>query len=464
MRLYDTKARAVVSVTPAGDVLKIYACGPTVYRYAHVGNLRTFLLLDLITRLAHLNGWKTSVIQNITDVGHLVDDTQVDAQGEDKILEQAKLEGKDPFAIARFYEEAFHKDLKALNVLPADVYPRASESIQLIIDLCQKLEEAGHAYVGTDGSLFFDARSFPTYGALSGNSLDHLKPGHRFEGKGGEAKRFHADWALWKNAGTDRAMTWPSPWGNGFPGWHIECSAMSLEHLGESIDVHLGGIDLRFPHHEDERAQSDSVAGLEVVKHWVHGEHLLFEGRKMSKSSGNVVLVSDLIARGFDPLALRLSYLESRYRTQLDLSWAAIAAAHKTITRWRLQLTTWRNPEVVMTEETGQVIEQGLALLQEDLNSPALIQLLRKIEKDDALPLGQRAILFDYFDQFLGLDLTRQEVKEGSTEIKELLRQRADARSRGEWKQSDELREALADLGDEVRDSATGQVWEWRSQ
>ena len=464
MRLYDTKARAVVSVTPAGDVLKIYACGPTVYRYAHVGNLRTFLLLDLITRLAHLNGWKTSVIQNITDVGHLVDDTQVDAQGEDKILEQAKLEGKDPFAIARFYEEAFHKDLKALNVLPADVYPRASESIQLIIDLCQKLEEAGHAYVGTDGSLFFDARSFPTYGALSGNSLDHLKPGHRFEGKGGEAKRFHADWALWKNAGTDRAMTWPSPWGNGFPGWHIECSAMSLEHLGESIDVHLGGIDLRFPHHEDERAQSDSVAGLEVVKHWVHGEHLLFEGRKMSKSSGNVVLVSDLIARGFDPLALRLSYLESRYRTQLDLSWAAIAAAHKTITRWRLQLTTWRNPEVVMTEETGQVIEQGLALLQEDLNSPALIQLLRKIEKDDALPLGQRAILFDYFDQFLGLDLTRQEVKEGSTEIKELLRQRADARSRGEWKQSDELREALADLGVEVRVSATGQVWEWRSQ
>jgi len=239
---------------------------------------------------------------------------------------------------------------------------------------------------------------------------------------------------------------------------------MSLEHLGESIDLHLGGIDLRFPHHEDERAQSDSVAGLEVVKHWVHGEHLLFEGRKMSKSSGNVVLVSDLIARGFDPLALRLSFLESRYRTQLDLSWAAIAAAHKTITRWRSQLTTWRNPEVVMTHETSLVIEQGLALLQEDLNSPALIQLLRKIEKDDALPLDQRAILFDYFDQFLGLDLTRQEVKESSAEIRELLRQREDARSRGEWKHSDQLREALAHLGVEVRDTATGQAWEWRSQ
>jgi len=176
------------------------------------------------------------------------------------------------------------------------------------------------------------------------------------------------------------------------------------------------------------------------------------------------VLVSDLIARGFDPLALRLSFLESRYRTQLDLSWAAIAAAHKTIARWRLQLTTWRNPKVVMTHETSQVIDQGLALLQEDLNSPALIQLLRKIEKDEALPLDQRAILFDYFDQFLGLDLTRQEVKESSAEINELLRQREDARGRREWKQSDELREALAELGIEVRDSATGQAWEWSSQ
>jgi cysteinyl-tRNA synthetase len=462
VRLYDTRARAVVSVTPASDVLKIYACGPTVYRYAHVGNLRTFLLLDLITRLAHLNSWKTSVIQNITDVGHLVDDTQVDAQGEDKILEQAKLEGKDPFAIARFYEDAFHKDLKALNVLPADVYPRASESIQLIIDLCQKLEKAGHAYVGTDGSLFFDARSFPTYGALSGNSLDHLKPGHRLEDKDSEAKRFHADWALWKNAGTDRAMTWPSPWGNGFPGWHIECSAMSLEHLGDSIDIHLGGIDLRFPHHEDERAQSNSAAGREVVKHWIHGEHLLFEGRKMSKSSGNVVLVSDLIERGLDPLALRLSFLESRYRTQLDLSWAAISAAHKTITRWRSHLAEWRSIETTISEATQAWLTHGLELLQEDLNSPALIQLLRRIEKDETIPPDQRAIIFDFFDHFLGLDLGRLPEHESSAEIDALLAERESARRNGQWKIADELRNTLAELGIEVRDTATGQVWEKR--
>ena len=462
MRLYDTRAREVVGIEPPQNLLTIYACGPTVYRYAHVGNLRTFLLLDLITRLAKLEGWQTRVIQNITDVGHLVDDSNVDPQGEDKILEQAKLEDKDPFAIARFYEEAFHRDLAALNVQPADVYPRASESIDLIIEICQRLEAQGHAYLGSDGSLFFDAKSFPTYGVISGNSLDQLRPGHRFEGKSDEAKRFHADWALWKSASNDRAMTWPSPWGNGFPGWHIECSAMSLEHLGESIDIHLGGIDLRFPHHEDERAQSNSAAGREVVKHWIHGEHLLFEGRKMSKSSGNVVLVGDLIERGFDPLALRLSFLEARYRTQLDLSWAAIAAAHKMIARWRSQLALWRTPGSVETASSSEVITQGLEMLKDDINSPALIQLLRRIEKDETVELAQRAIIFDYFDQFLGLDLGRLPTIEASDEIEDLLSQREAARKNGDWKVADDLRNTLIKLGIEVRDTATGQVWEKR--
>ena len=462
MRLYDTRAREVVGIEPEQNLLTIYACGPTVYRYAHVGNLRTFLLLDLITRLAKLEGWQTKVIQNITDVGHLVDDSQLDPQGEDKILEQAKLEGKDPFAIARFYEDAFHRDLAALNVQPADLYPRASESIDLIIEMCKRLEAQGHAYVGSDGSLFFDAKSFPSYGVISGNSLENLRPGHRFEGKSDESKRFHADWALWKSAGSDRAMTWPSPWGNGFPGWHIECSAMSLEHLGDSIDIHLGGIDLRYPHHEDERAQSNSAASREVVKHWIHGEHLLFEGRKMSKSSGNVVLVDDLIERGFDPLALRLSFLEARYRTQLDLSWAAIAAAHKMIARWRSQLALWREPGSAALEATDKLISQGLGFLRDDINSPALIQMLRRIEKDSTIAPSQRAIIFDYFDLFLGLDLGRSTARESDAAVEDLLAQRETARKNGEWKIADDLRNVLAGLGIEVRDTATGQVWEKR--
>ena len=337
LRLMDTRTRSLEPIQPATrGVLTVYACGPTVYRYAHVGNLRTFLLTDLIRRTATMLGLRVHLVQNITDVGHLQDDMNVDADGEDKLLAQARLENKDPFAIARFYEDAFHRDLALLNVAPADSYPRASECIDLMLRLIERLVELEHAYVGGDGTVYFAAESFPSYGAISGNKLSELRAGHREDAAElAKGKRFHADWALWKRAGENREMTWDSPWGRGFPGWHIECSAMSLELLGPVIDIHTGGIDLRFPHHEDERAQSDCFAGHEVVRHWVHGEHLLFEGRKMAKSTGNVVLVSDVVDRGFDPLALRLAFLTSRYRQQANLSWASIAAAQKTLDRWR---------------------------------------------------------------------------------------------------------------------------------
>ncbi len=278
LRLTDTQTRRVEDIVPATPgLLRVYACGPTVYRDAHVGNLRTFLLSDLIRRVAEYSGLRVLLVQNITDVGHMQDD-QFDT-GEDKLLAQARAEGKDPFALARFYEDRFHRDQAAIGVRPADRYPRASECIELIQAMLQTLEGKGHAYVGDDGTLYFDARSFPSYGAISGNRLDQLRPGHRFDAPAdGGAKRFHADWALWKHAGPHREMVWDSPWGPGFPGWHIECSAMSVEFLGGIVDVHTGGVDLRFPHHEDERAQSNSAVehGAEVVRHWVHGEHLLF--------------------------------------------------------------------------------------------------------------------------------------------------------------------------------------------
>ncbi len=259
--------------------------------------------------------------------------------------------------VARHYEAAFHSDLSLLGIRPAQAYPRASESIGLMLDLIGRLVERGHAYVGEDGSVFYDAASFPTYGALSGNRLDALRPGHRFEGAVDEAKRFHADWALWKRAGDRRQLVWDSPWGPGFPGWHIECSAMSVHFLGDVIDVHTGGIDLRFPHHEDERAQSDAAVGHEVVRHWVHGEHLLFEGRKMAKSSGNVVLLRDVVARGLDPLALRLAFLGTRYRTQVDLSWDAIAAADRQLTRWRDRVADWaEEPSRPVPAELAEVL------------------------------------------------------------------------------------------------------------
>ena len=303
--IFDTKARALKEVCAKnGFEVSIYCCGPTVYRDAHVGNLRTFLLGDLIKRTLTYSGYDSRLIQNITDVGHMAEDIAGNEIGEDKLLAQSKAEAIDPFEIARKYEANFHTDLARLNVIPAAAYPRASETIDLMLKLIADLILSKHAYVGTDGCVYFSATSFESYGEISGNRLDSLKPGHRYDYFEDGAKHFHADWALWKAAENRTEMIWDSPWGPGFPGWHIECSAMSLELLEGNVDLHLGGIDLRFPHHENERAQSNSAVGYEVVENWVHGEHLLFEGRKMSKSAGNVVLLNDVIEKGFDPLAL----------------------------------------------------------------------------------------------------------------------------------------------------------------
>ncbi len=463
LRLTDTRTRRVEEIelaTPGR--LTVYACGPTVYRYAHVGNLRTFLLGDLIRRTAEEHGLRVQLVQNITDVGHLQDDTAVDADGEDKLLAQARAEGKDPFAIARFYEEAFHRDLALLGVKPADAYPRASECIDLMLELIATLIEKGHAYVGEDGTVYYDARSFPSYGAISGNRLEDLRAGHGASGETtATGKRFHADWALWKLAGAAREMTWDSPWGYGFPGWHIECSAMSLALLGESIDLHLGGIDLRFPHHEDERAQSDAAVDHEVVRHWVHGEHLLFEGRKMAKSTGNVVLVSDLVDRGLDPLALRLAFLQTRYRQQANLSWDGLVAADRQLAKWRGLVAGWaEHPSKPMCADYRAEV---LDAFDDDLDSPRAVLALRRAATSD-LPPGSLFELFAWADGLLGLDLVRLVGQPAVAPVlpdgaAELIDARAAARSTKDWAGSDRLRDELAALGVAVTDTPTGQEW-----
>jgi cysteinyl-tRNA synthetase len=466
MKLYDTSRREVVEIIPSvPGVLKIYACGPTVYRDAHVGNMRTFLLTDLIKRFAQYQGLNVELIQNITDVGHMADDTGLggidEGQGdtEDRVLAQAKTESVDALSIARKYEDNFHRDLKLLNIQKATQYPRASESIELMIELIKQLIEKKHAYVGKSGTVFFDAKSFPSYGQISGNKLDELQPGYRFEGKADPDKKFHADWALWKHAGENRTqLTWETPWGRGYPGWHIECSAMSIKFLGNKIDIHTGGIDLRFPHHEDERAQSNASTNTEVVNHWIHGEHLLFEGRKMSKSSGNVLLVSDVLAKGLDPLAIRLSLLEHRYRSQMDLTWNSISASHKNLNRIREKMQEW-------AKSSGSVDKNYLAqfesALNEDLDTNKVLQLLRTLEKDQTVSDGDKFQTVLKFDEVLGLDLNHTpEVKrevEITPEIKALLETRATARLEKNWKLSDEIRDKLITLGIGIKDSDNGQ-------
>ena len=447
MKLYDTQSRELKEIASTNGTLSMYCCGPTVYRDAHVGNLRTFMLADLISRVVALTGIKVTLIQNITDVGHMSEDFAED----DKILSQATIEKVSPLEVARKYEDKFHEDLSLLNIGKAFAYPRASESIELMQSMIAELIEKGFAYVGGDKTVYFDAQKFDGYGDISGNKLDSLIPGHRFEYHNDGAKKFHADWALWKAAGERSEMIWDSPWGPGFPGWHIECSAMSMEMLNKHVAVHVGGIDLRFPHHENERAQSNSIIGREAVDVWVHGEHLLFEGRKMSKSSGNVVLVSDIIDRGIDPLAVRLCFLENRYRSQMDLTWNSINAAHETLKRWRTKMSEWeQSPEITVDPDIQTAFNN-------DLDTPKVILRLREIEKSD---LSNKRGLFLYADQILALDLDRPiAVRQLTEQMQTLLDERAKARSEKRWADSDSLRVQLENLGLQLKDTSDGQIW-----
>lgn len=459
IKLFDTKSRELQPLVISNDKkLRVYSCGPTVYRDAHVGNMRTFLLGDLVTRLAKFLGYEVEFIQNITDVGHMSEDFV-----EDKMLAQAKAESKDPFEIARIYEKRFHQDLRRLNIEPANSYPKASECINLMQELIQKLIDSDHAYLGTDGCVYFSAQSFPGYGAISGNRLDALKPGHRFEYTEDGAKRFHADWALWKAAGDRTEMIWDSPWGKGFPGWHIECSAMSLHYLDKFVDLHLGGIDLRFPHHENERAQSNAAINKEAVALWIHGEHLLFESRKMSKSAGNVVLVNDLIDKHLNPLSLRVCFLENRYRSQMDLSWESLKAAHILIQRWREKIISWQQDTNRDSNQVKNLIHEIVLDFSQDLDTPRAIQKLRGIEKDDLISNGVKYEVFRAVDPLFGLDLLKSVSKaELPDDLAQLLMERQVARDSKNFKESDRLRELLAQKGIEVKDNKAGQEWNWR--
>ena len=458
LQVYDTLARELRHIRASdGHRVRIYCCGPTVYRDAHVGNLRTFLLSDLVTRTLQFAGVSVELVQNITDVGHMSEDFE-----EDKMLAQSKLERRDPFEIAREYEAKFHDDCRALNITPAAHYPRASECIELMVEHIEKLIDLELAYIGTDATVYFDATTFPTYGALSGNRLDALKPGHRYEFTESGAKRFHADWALWKAAGDRREMIWETPWGRGFPGWHIECSAMSLHYLAGYVDLHIGGIDLRFPHHENERAQSNPIVGGEAVGAWLHGEHLLFEGRKMSKSAGNVVLIKDVIERGLDPLAVRFCFMENRYRSQMDLSWSSITAAHNLLQRWRASYQSWSKAPAELSSHVLAVIAAIKSDFESDLDTPRALIRLREFERSESSD-GEKRALFEGIDPLLGLGLLKlREERPLSATATRALAERAAARANRDFAKSDELRALLEREGIEVRDTADGQSWSWR--
>jgi len=378
-RLYDTRTGQVETIGPARrGLLRMYSCGPDAGRPAHAGDLRSYLVADLIRRNAeHRHHLSVLSCETVSDLGD-------PAHGEDS-------------------EHGFRADCSALNLRPAEHSPRASEGIDPVIDIIAGLIEAGHAYPAPGGSVYFDARSFASYGELSGNRLAGLRPGAAPPGGAGgtgEAqKRFHADWALWQGTPAGRGPAWPAPWGAGIPARHAACSALSLRFLGDAIDVQTGGIDLLFPQHEDERAQSDSATGHEVVRHWVHGDHLLFDGH------ANAVRVADLTARGLDPLALRLAFLEHRYRQQVNLTWDALGAADLTLRRWRHLVAEWAcSPSKPLHRP---VAERIAAAFDDDLDTPAALRSLHQLEQDTDVAPGAKFESFAHADQLLGLDLAR---------------------------------------------------------
>ena len=499
LRLRNTLSRSVEAVLPmAGGIVRMYTCGPTVYRYAHVGNLRSYLLADLIRRTLQYHGLAVLQVKNITDVGHLRDE-RFD-RGEDRMLVQAGLEHRSTAEIADAYEAAFHADEAAVRILPAHVFPRATEHIPEMLALAEALEDAGHAYASDQGNVYYSVASFEGYGRLSGNTLDDLRAGHR--GDVEPDKRDPADFALWKRAGEGRQLKWPSSrWGDGYPGWHLECSAMARRYLGDRFDVHTGGIDNVFPHHEDEIAQSAPLVGGPPARIWVHGEHLLMAGRKMAKSAGNFQRVTELVDRGIDPLAFRYLTLTSRYARKLDYSDRSIEAAASALASLRARLAAlgpppadgpWAPPLVIAADPAGDrpttplpveaagpdrahapsapLSPAGAALqhrfcaaLDDDLDLPVALAIVREMLRADVADDERRWLVLDA-DAVLGLDLHRTWARSDDVaaeddvpaEIERLVAERDWARAARDFERADTLRDAVASAGWHIVDGPAG--------
>jgi cysteinyl-tRNA synthetase len=416
--------------------------------------MRSFMLGDLLRRALRFEGHQVRWIMNITDVGHMTD--EVSDTGRDKMELAEADEGLSSAEIADKYTDAFLGDADLVGIERADLYPRATEHIPEMIAVIEKLLEHGHAYeVG--GTIYYDVTTFPGYGKLSGNTLDQLRAGHRQEVAVDPDKRHPEDFALWKKAGPNRALKWPSPWGDGFPGWHIECSAMSMKHLGERFDIHTGGNDNKFPHHEDEIAQSEAAVGHEVVTTWVHGGFLQMGGQKMAKSARNIKRVTDLAGEGIDPLAYRLLCFGTRYRSEMDFSWEALEGQHRRLADLRRKMAEWAPAAASSSEEAKAFDRRFREAVADDLDMPRALVVLNEVV-GSSLPPGERYALLASWDAVLALDLERdtREGWEPTEEMRALVSERDAARAAKDYVASDAIRDRLQAMGLEVMDTPEG--------
>ncbi|MFH0806275.1 MAG: cysteine--tRNA ligase [Candidatus Brennerbacteria bacterium] len=449
MKIFNTLTRRKETFRPLHKkTVGLYTCGPTVYNYAHIGNLRTYLFEDVLKRVLLREHFKVTHVMNITDV-------------EDKIIARARRENKNIRAVTAPFTKAFHKDLKKLNIGRANHYPAATSHIKPIITLITKLAARGIAYRGEDGSVYFNIRKFKSYGALSRLALRTIKQGARVSSDE-YAKEDAQDFVLWK-AAKPGEPSWPSPWGRGRPGWHIECSAMSMKYLGTTVDIHAGAVDLIFPHHENEIAQSEAATGKPFVKYFVHGEHLLVDGKKMSKSLGNIYTLRDLAARGEDPLAYRYFVLGAHYRTQLNFTWDALHAAAQAFGKLRRAVAALKGSGThtphTMSTQVRSYTKRFNNALADDLNTArALACLWDTVNSTKLAPREKLSLLLSY-DEVLGLGL--KDVKKPRTipaEIRKLASERELCRRNKQFALSDTLRTRIGALGYTVDDTPQGPI------
>ncbi len=451
LRIYNTLTRTIEEVTSLEPgVVRMYTCGPTVYRYAHIGNLRTYMMADWIKRALEYRGYNVVHVKNITDVGHMRQEML--ETGGDKVILAALAEGKTPQEIARFYAQNFHRDEEKLNVLPAHHFPWATDHIQEMLAVIDRLFEKGFAYEA-GGNIYFEVGKFTDYGKLSGNVGEGLMEGVRMEAD--PLKRDPRDFTLWKAAEPGREVKWDSPWGEGFPGWHIECSAMSTKYMGEQLDIHTGGVDNIFPHHEDEIAQSEAAFGKPFVRYWVHGQHLLADGVKMAKSAGNEFILDDLEQRGFDPLSFRYLCLTVRYRHRMNFTFSALRAAERALTSLRNRVVEWQNlpPLSSLPQESEEWQGKLMDAVESDLDLPRALGLTWGMVHSN-LPGQAKLQLLLELDRILGLRLDEVPGRyELSRQIQSTVSKRDGFRKMADYNKADTLRSNLAGEGYLVRDT-----------
>ena len=444
-----TKKKELFVPIEKGKV-RMYSCGPTVYKNATIGNMRTNLFQDTLRRVLRYNGYELKHAMNITDVGHLVSDGD---EGEDKMLKSAREEHKTPLQIAEYYTKLFFNDLERLNIETPEIVCKATDHIKEMLELVQKIMERGYAYE-TSTAIYFDVSKLDEYGILSGVNLREQKAGARVEVD--PEKRNPYDFALWIKAPENHLMKWDSPWGPSYPGWHIECSAMSTKYLGEEFDIHTGGIDLVPTHHENEIAQNKGACGKNPAHYWIHGEYLLINGGKMSKSLGNTYLIDDIIARGYSPLAYRLFNYSCHYRGKLNFTWEGIESANTSLIRLREGYQKHLNGNSDISDEIIADMENRFhQAINDDMNMPlALSVVWEAVKYPEKSP--KIAQLLKKFDTVLGIKIDEVQETKIPQEILDLVEERKQARSDKNWSESDRLRDLIAEKGYIVKDTKDG--------